>query len=288
MTKSMTAFVRVQGQGEIGQFVWEVRSVNHRYLDTSFKMSDRFRELEAGMREVMSKYLKRGKVDCSLRYQQDSVLPDTLQVNEEVLKQLQKTHQQIQKTFNDPVSLNLNDVLRWPGVMQIEEKDQATIQAELLKLFRQAIVEFDAIREREGNQLAKLLEQRLDEIKKQIQKAQDVLPKILELQREKLMKKFEEAKVELDPERLAQEMIFVAQKLDVSEELDRLIVHADETGHILKSDKPCGRRLDFLMQEFNREANTLGSKSISEVTTSVSLELKVLIEQMREQVQNIE
>lgn len=285
----MTAFVRAQGEGHLGQFVWEIRAVNHRYLDISFKMSDRFRELEAGLREIISKYLQRGKVDCLLRYQQDSgISSEIFQLNDTALNQLQKAHQQIQEKFNTSIALNLNDILQWPGVMKIDESDQSAIQAELLSLFRKAMIEFDEIREREGKQLAKLLEQRLDEIKKQIQKAQNVLPKILELQREKLIKRFEEAKVELNAERLEQEMVFVAQKTDVTEELDRLIIHVDETSQILKSDNPCGRRLDFLMQEFNREANTLGSKSISDVTTSVSLELKVLIEQMREQVQNIE
>lgn len=287
--KSMTAFVRVQGEGNLGQFVWEIRAVNHRYLDISFKMSDRFRELEARLREIISQYLQRGKVDCLLRYQQETAISsETFQLNDAALNQLQKAHQQIQEKFNTSIALNLNDILQWPGVMKIDESDQSAIQAELLNLFRKAMIEFDAIREREGKQLAKLLEQRLDEIKKQIQKAQNVLPKILELQREKLMKRFEEAKVELNAERLEQEMVFVAQKVDVTEELDRLVIHVDETSQILKSDNPCGRRLDFLMQEFNREANTLGSKSISDVTTSVSLELKVLIEQMREQVQNIE
>ncbi len=288
MTQSMTAFVSVQGQEKFKPFVWEIRSVNHRYLDLSFRMSERFRELEPALREIAGKHLSRGKVDCSLRYRQETAPAEKFQINDDIVKQLQSAHQNIQKSFNDPVTLNLSDILRWPGVMKTDEKDQAELHQGILDLFKEAVSEFNLAREREGNQLAKLLKDRLSEIDKQIKKAHDNLPIILEAQREKLMKKFSEAKLELDPERLEQEMVFVAQKADVAEELDRLLVHISEANHALKSDKPCGRRLDFLMQEFNREANTLGSKSISEVTTSVSIELKVLIEQMREQVQNIE
>lgn len=288
MTKSMTAFVREQGQEMFGQFSWEIRSVNHRYLDVSFRLPERFRELESTLREIASKHLNRGKVDCSLRYQAGAESLEGLSLNEENLKQLVNAHQRLKEAFNEPVVLDFDDILRWPGLMQTAEEDKAETTKYISTIFEKAVNGLNHARQREGKQLANLLKQRLNEIEEQIQKAQTALPQILEMQREKLKLRFEEAKIELNPERLEQEMVFLAQKVDISEELDRLRVHVIETRRVLETDKSGGRRLDFLMQEFNREANTLGSKSISEITTAVSMELKVLIEQMREQVQNIE
>lgn len=287
MIQSMTGFVRTQAQDVLGVVSWEIRSVNHRYLDLAFKLPERFRSLEAKLRELAAAHLSRGRVECQLRFQSVAASESDFQINEPLLQTLQQAYDRISTTFKEPVALNFVDLLRWPGVMQVSQENDLLDQL-VLDQFEVAMQQLIEHRAREGEKLKALLEERLTQMQSELKKAHEALPSILVLQKQKLQHRFEEAQIQLDAERVEQEMVLLAQKIDVSEELDRLALHIEEVNRILAKDKPCGRRLDFLMQEFNREANTLGSKSISDITTTISLELKVLIEQMREQVQNIE
>lgn len=287
MTKSMTAFVREEVQHQLGRLSWEIRSVNHRYLELSFKLPERFRALEPTLREVASRYLSRGKVDALFVFQPTSEANDEFVLNEGLLQQLTKAYEQMKKTMTS-VTLNFTDVLRWPGMIKIVEREDEAFHELVLHEFERALTLFSDARVREGEKLQSLLLDRLAQMLVWVEKAEKVLPDLLSAQKEKLLARFEESKIELESDRLAQEMVMLAQRTDVAEELDRLRIHLDEVKRIVTTEEPCGRRLDFLMQELNRESNTLGSKSISEITTNVSIELKVLIEQMREQVQNIE
>lgn len=288
MIQSMTAFARAQSQGAWGSAVCELRSINHRYLELVVRLPDTLHELEAPIREYMRRFVKRGKVEFHLRYQPGDVAGSEITINTHLAEELCKANETIGKILKNPAPIQAMDILRWPGILQIAELDLETIQDEVLKILEKGLTALVESRAREGADLKELFLQRLEAMKEELGKVRHRLPAILKEQRERLMLRFKDAKVELDENRLEQEMVFLAQRIDVTEELDRLDSHISEVRRVLKAGGMVGRRLDFLMQELNREANTLGAKSIDTETTRSSVELKVLIEQMREQVQNVE
>ncbi len=288
MIYSMTAYARKEVKGDWGSAVWEIRSVNQRYLETYFRMPEQFRGLEPVLRERFRKRLARGKVECNLRFEANPAAKGELSINETLANQVIKAAEQVMHMTGELSRINPFQVMQWPGVMETPEQDMDAVNKELLSAFDEALSEFIDARGREGDNMKALIEQRLDAITAEVVKVRARMPEILEWQRERLFSKFEDAKVELDPSLVEQELILLAQKSDVAEELDRLDSHVKETTNILKKGGAVGRRLDFMMQEFNRESNTLASKSISTDITASGVELKVLIEQMREQIQNIE
>ncbi len=287
MIYSMTAFSRVEIKGDWGNAVWEIRSVNQRFLETYFRLPEQFRGIEPVLRERFRKQLNRGKVECNLRFNANPATKSELALNEKLALQLIEHANWVNgQTLNSQV--NPLEVMRWPGVMEAPETDMTAIQAELLTAFDQALKDFIAARASEGENLKAMIDQRLDAISAEADKVQAHMPAIIEWQRNRIIEKFTDAKIDLDSGRVEQELVLLAQKMDVAEELDRLNSHVGETRKILKKGGAQGRRLDFMMQEFNREANTLGSKSINTDVTASAVELKVLIEQMREQIANIE
>ncbi len=286
MTASMTAFARHENSGDWGRATWEIRTVNHRYLDMSIRLPDELRYLESAVREKISARLARGKVDCNLRYEADDGVASNLPVNQVLAGKLIQAATSL--PIDDPAKLNPIDVLRWPGVIERETPDLEALAKQLIGLLDRSLDTLIEARQREGDKLQALLVSRCDLAAEQVSGIRSKLPGISEKLRERFLRKAEELQLELDSDRLEQEMLILAQKMDVAEELDRLDAHVDEVRNVLKLDEPVGRRLDFLMQELNREANTLGSKAASIDMSNVSVELKVLIEQMREQIQNIE
>ncbi|EKY4202542.1 YicC family protein [Vibrio alginolyticus] len=288
MIYSMTAYARKEVKGDWGSAVWEIRSVNQRYLETYFRMPEQFRGLEPVLRERFRKRLARGKVECNLRFEANPAAKGELSINEALASQVIKAAEQVMHMTGELSRINPFQVMQWPGVMETPEQDMDAVNKVLLEAFDGAMDEFIEARAREGENMKALIEQRLEAITSEVVKVRARMPEILEWQRERLFSKFEDAKVELEPSRIEQELILLAQKSDVAEELDRLDSHVKETTNILKKGGAVGRRLDFMMQEFNRESNTLASKSISTDITASGVELKVLIEQMREQIQNIE
>lgn len=287
MIYSMTAFARRELKADWGTAVWEVRSVNQRFLETYFRLPEQFKSMEPVLRERFRKQLQRGKVECSLRFVANDAAVGNLNLNESLAKQVMKAADWVQ-SHGQSAGVNPLDVLRWPGVISAEENDMDSIQAEVLAEFDLTLTDFIASRATEGSNLKAMIEQRLDGISGEVEKVTARMPDVIKWQREKIQARFEDAKIELDPTRVEQEMVMLAQKVDVAEELDRLLSHISETQKILKKGGAVGRRLDFMMQEFNRESNTLGSKSINTDITQSAVELKVLIEQMREQIANIE
>ncbi len=289
MTSSMTAFARVQIQEDWGSLVWEIRSVNHRYLEPHFRLPEQAREIEPALREVIRKQLKRGKIECSLKYQ--LVEKDqALDLNRALLEKLRSAVHEIEAQFSQVAPVNPLEVLQWPGVQATEETEMTVVHKAAVKGFHDAIIQLAEMRQREGRELQSFIEARLEKMGEEVKQLRVLLPEILCSQREKILDRLSEAKQELNPERLEQEMVILAQKMDVDEELDRLDTHIAEVRRTLKSSKQgaVGRRLDFLMQELNREANTLSSKSIHAGLTQIAVNFKVFIEQMREQIQNIE
>lgn len=287
MTRSMTAFARQESQQSWGTLTWEVRSVNHRFMEPHLRLPEQLRDLEGALRETLRKRISRGKVECTLRFVPDAKA-QSLQVNETFARQLIAATEQMEQLMPASQTLNPLDLLRWPGVLQEADTDMDEVRAQALKLFEAALKDLSAGREREGKELAALIEQRLDAIETVVADVRTKLPQILQTQRDNLKNRITELTSDLDPQRLEQEIVILAQKADVDEEMDRLNTHVQEVRRVLKQKEPVGRRLDFLMQELNREANTLSSKSIVTDTTQSAVELKVLIEQMREQIQNIE
>jgi uncharacterized protein (TIGR00255 family) len=227
-------------------------------------------------------------VDINLRFQRAVAAEDELEVNTELAEKIAKASRKVDGLLYNPAPVSSIEVLRWPGVLQMQELDKEQLGKSLMSTLGAALDDFIEAREREGEKLAQLMRQRCEALEKVVAEVRQKMPEILEKWREKLRQRLQEAQLELDENRLEQEIVLLAQKTDIDEELDRLRVHIEEVQRVLEQDKPIGRRLDFLMQELNREANTLGSKSIDTATTQASVELKVLIEQMREQVQNIE
>ena len=287
MIRSMTAYARREIKGEWGSASWELRSVNQRYLETYIRMPEQFRSLEPVARERIRTRLTRGKIECNLRFDPDSSAQTSLLLNEKLAKQLVEAAQWV-KVQSDEGEINPVDILRWPGVMSAQEQDLDTIAAEIIMALDGALDDFIVARETEGQALKTLIEQRLEGVSAEVTKVRSHMPEVLNWQRERLVSKLEDADIQLENSRLEQELLLMAQRIDVAEELDRLEAHIKETYNILKKKEAVGRRLDFMMQEFNRESNTLASKSINSEITNSAIELKVLIEQMREQIQNIE
>jgi len=284
----MTAFARREEQTEQGALTWEIRSVNHRYLETSLRLDERFRPLEMKMKKQFSDKLARGKVDASLRYKAPEDQQSALNIDQELAKSIIGHCDDLALLTTRPAPVEMLKVLQWPGVLQANSLDQEALNKTVMSSLSLAIDELIETRETEGAALQEMIDQRCVEINNIAIDIRERMPEILEQQRTRLAERVADMQVQLDPERLEQEMVMLAQKSDVAEELDRLQSHVTEVQNVLQRDEPTGRRLDFLMQELNREANTLGSKSINTETTRHSVELKVLIEQMREQIQNIE
>ena len=287
MIYSMTAFARLEVKKDWGDAVWEIRSVNQRYLENFFRLPEQFRGLENTLREKLRQSLTRGKIECSLRIETKKQTNSELNLNKELANQVIQSLQWIKSQAGEG-EINLTDVLRYPGVVEAQEQDLDAISQDLLTAFDDLLTDFIAMRGREGEKLNDIIQQRLDAITVEADKVRSQMPAVLQWQRERLLQRFEDAQVNLDPQRVEQEMILLAQRVDVAEELDRLQMHVKETTNILKKGGAVGRKLDFMMQELNRESNTLASKSINADITASAVELKVLIEQMREQIQNLE
>ena len=289
MIHSMTGFASAERQYDFGRLAWEVRSVNHRYLEIGFRVPEEFRALEPEIRRILGLHLSRGKVDATLRYTPAAAAnSSSLALNSDLAGSLLKLHKDLQKLSDVDQEPDLQSLLRWPGVVEEQAPDPQPLREAAANLLAEAASDLQAARGREGEQLDLAIRQRLDGIEKWVSQIREWLPEIRESLRQKLLGRVEDLQQPLEPGRLEQEVAFLAQKIDVDEELDRLAAHVKETLLVLQRDDPVGRRLDFLMQEFNRESNTLSSKSVDKRTTQASVELKVLIEQMREQVQNIE
>ncbi len=293
MIQSMTAFARGQAEGSWGTAICELRSINHRYLELMVRLPDNLHELEVPMRECLRRFIKRGKIECHLRYQPGDVSGSEITINHHLAEQLCKANETVAELLNQNALVKVApvqtmEILRWPGILQMAEVDFELIEDAVIKLLEKTLQDLVSAREREGTELKQLFLQRLDSMKAEVAKVRQHMPDILKLQRERLVARFSEVKIELDAGRLESEILIFSQKIDVSEELERIDTHISEIRRILKHGGVVGRRLDFLMQELNREANTLGAKSTDVDTTRASVELKVLIEQMREQVQNVE
>jgi uncharacterized protein (TIGR00255 family) len=288
MLLSMTAFARQQLEQDWGSLTWEIRSVNHRYLETSVRVPETFRRLEIVIRETVRKRLSRGKVECQLRYQSVENSSTEINLNQNLVVKLLNANKEIEEMTGSSGSLSNMEILRWPGVVSDQQIDTASIDKQAIKLFSVALDDLISSREREGEELKGFVQKRLDAIREIVISVRTKMPEILAVQKQNLLDKIEELKAELDSARVEQEIVLLTQKADVDEELDRLDSHLNEVQRVIDTKGQKGRRLDFLMQELNREANTLSSKSIVVDTTRSAVELKVLIEQMREQIQNIE
>jgi len=288
MIRSMTAFARQQEHGDYGELTWEIRSVNHRFLETTVRLPEELRGIEPSVRERVTQRLGRGKVECNLRLKTAAAGVAGLQVNERLVEQILAAAEKMAHRLHSSHHPSIMDVLRWPGVMETAEQDFTPVQEAALALLDQGLDALLEAREREGARLADLIVRRVEAMHAQVEVARERMPAVIDAVRERLRARLAEVVENLDQDRLEQEMALLAQRLDVDEEMDRLRTHLEEVSRVLGQDEPVGRRLDFLMQELNREANTLGSKSADSETTAASVEMKVLIEQMREQVQNIE
>jgi uncharacterized protein (TIGR00255 family) len=286
MIRSMTAYAFAETQGPVGTLSCELRTVNHRYLELSPRLPDDLRVFESALRERIAARLSRGKVDLTVRLRSES-RGDALQVNHAALARLSELAMDLEAGF-PRMSIEFTELLRFPGVMQQAEVDQDALQAALFGVLDDALDALTATREREGAKLAQVLADRLDGIERIVADVRGWMPQIREGLRARLEQRLADLKQPADPGRLEQELVLQLTRIDVDEELDRLTTHIAEARRVLGLKEPVGRRLDFLMQEFNREANTLGSKSVDARSTNAAVELKVLIEQMREQVQNIE
>ena len=288
MVYSMTAFSRQQLEHEWGSLTWEIRSVNHRYLEPSVRLPENFRSLENPIRKQLRDKLYRGKIECLLRFRTVEANQIDWQLNLDLISQLTKANLEINNNIGGDYKLSSLDILKWPGVISDRSIDEEIFNKEAMGLFEKALDDLMLVREREGASLRDAILKRIASIQRIIDSIQAKMPSIIMKQKENLLNKLEDIKAEFEPTRLEQEITLLAQKADVDEELDRLNSHLQEAKRVLDSGGQIGRRLDFLMQELNREANTLSSKSIVVETTQSAVELKVLIEQMREQIQNIE
>jgi len=290
--RSMTAFARVQETCDAGTLTWEIRSVNHRYLEPGLKLPEDFKSLEPGIRKLLTQYLKRGKIDIGLRYKMDDVGLREIRLNEDIVRSLRQVEQNVLNIVHEGSKLSVADILGWPGVIADPERDMSPLISIALESLEKALQQLVETRETEGSALSKMINSRCKQISDIVRQLRQHRPEMLVSMREKwetnLNEKLKQWSEGSDTGRLEQELVILAQKLDVDEELDRIDTHITEVKKVVKRKEAVGRRLDFLMQELNREANTLGSKSQDSQTTQWSVDLKVLIEQMREQVQNIE
>jgi len=288
VTRSMTAFAREAATIELGELTWELRSVNHRFLESSLRLPEDLRGLDPKVRERLSARLNRGKLDCTLRFASKPGAGASLSVNQRLLDQVLIVADQIATRIGEPATPHVFELLQWPGLLQEPERDMDAVGTAALTLLERALDTLVATREREGARLRALLLERCEKLVGGVADVRERMPEVLAGIRQRLADRLAELSGELDPTRLEQEMALLAQRLDVDEEMDRLQVHVDEVRKALDGNGPIGRRLDFLMQELNREANTLSSKSSDAAVTLAAVDMKVLIEQMREQVQNLE
>lgn len=288
MIKSMTAFARQSAAGEWGSASIEIRTVNHRYLDINMRIPENLRDLEMSVRDVIRQTLQRGKIDCTIQYTSGNTNNINLVLNQPLIQQLLQVATEVTAQMTNAAPLNAMDFLKWPGALQVNGVELSGVEPEILKLLVQTLQELEHARAREGTVLAHCIVERLDAIAAQVAKIQPRIHDVVQIQRARMAEKVSELTANLDPNRIEQEVAILAQRFDVSEELDRLKAHLNETRRIIKTGGNVGRRLDFLMQELNREANTLSSKSTDFDMTQAAVEIKVLIEQMREQIQNIE
>ena len=288
MLRSMTAFARQEQLSACGTIIWELRSANHRYLETTLRLPEALRDLETLVREHISAALSRGKIEAALKLQAASAAPAATALNLPVIERLLEVAAELEHMIGPSTGLRLIDVLRWPGVLNEAEPNLDDVRAAILGGLDTALAELIATREREGLRTAELLQQRCKAIRIQVARVRARRPEVLSRWRDRLLSRLADISTDSNPDRLEQELVLIAQRLDVDEELDRLDTHLDEMQVVFARLEPIGRRLDFLMQELNREANTLSSKSADTETTRATIELKVLIEQMREQIQNIE
>jgi len=288
MLKSMTAYARQQQQATWGSLTWELRSVNHRYLEITPRLPEELRQLEPQLRELIGKRLKRGKVECNLRFKANDNNNGTLDINEKAAKALLKACHQLEGHMMNAARLNPLELLQWPGVINPVTTDLKEVKQAALDLFSISLDDLISTREREGERIHEMIQSRSHTIAKLSQSIAEQRGSVQAKMKTKLQARLHELAIEPDNGRLEQELVYLAQKQDIDEELDRLNAHLKEVDDVLQRNEPIGRRLDFLMQELNREANTLGAKVSDVETSSASVELKVLIEQMREQIQNIE
>lgn len=290
MITSMTAFSRHSMEAQWGTATWELRTVNHRYLEVNLNLPEALREIEGALREAVSGVLRRGRVDGYLKYiPADTNMAAGISVNTGLLRRLSTAEREIGAIWGSTLSTSsVTDLMKWPGVLQTPDVDKIVLHAAIIALFKETLTGVVSMRQREGEGLCRIVEGRLGEVLQAADKIKARLPVVMQQQREKITKRMEELALSIEPKRLEEELLFLIQKMDVSEEIDRLQLHVQEVRQTLQSTDPVGRRLDFLMQELNREANTLGSKSVDTEVTHAAIHLKVLIEQMREQVQNVE
>jgi uncharacterized protein (TIGR00255 family) len=288
MVFSMTAFARQTSTSELGQFTLEIKSVNHRFSEVSLRLPEDFRFLEPRVRELISRYVQRGKVDCVVKFFPPELQPSAVKINKELLAVLAQATQEVETLLKTSAPSRTIDFLKWPGVIAAPEQDSQALGEQLLTTLGTALDELKENRGREGEHLKLLILERCANMDKEVERVKARLPVVIDNTRQRLTERLAELKSELDEARLEQEMVLLVNKTDVAEEIDRLSTHIQEVRRVLEQSQPVGRRLDFLMQELNREANTLSSKSADAELTRCAVELKVLIEQMREQVQNIE
>ncbi|MDH3545538.1 MAG: YicC family protein [Gammaproteobacteria bacterium] len=288
MLHSMTGFARQAAESPIGTLSWELRAVNHRYLDVQFRLPDELRPKEQAFRQQVGAVLKRGKVDCVLHFRRTFDQQSDLQLDTRLVNLIATRLTELAATLPDVAPANAIDVLRWPGVIAEAEIDAEPLFAEASTLLAQTLNAIAAMRASEGERISTMLESRCIDVANIAKAVRKRLPDVLAAAHSKQRERIAKLGVEADPSRLEVELALIAQKLDIDEEVDRLDSHLAEIRQVLTSDGPVGRRLDFLMQELNREANTIGSKSADTETTKAAVELKVLIEQMREQIQNVE
>lgn len=283
----MTAFSRTDISGEFGSLVVELKSVNHRFIEINFKIPDALKQLEVELRNFIKQELTRGKIECIITIHESENLPDIVLNEAQIRKYIESIHH-LKNEIKDPAPISITDFLKLPGVLIEKHPKLDNLRDLIIKGFRDAISKLIDYRNIEGKKLKKDILIKINTIETQIASLEKELPKLLELNRKRLKKRADELAIQIDRDRLDQEMVILANRSDIDEELVRMRSHTAEVKRLLGTDKSIGRKLDFLMQEMNREANTLGSKSLSDVTSGAAIELKVLIEQIREQVQNIE
>jgi len=288
MLHSMTGFARESAETDLGTLTWEIRAVNHRYLDVQFKLPEDLRPKEQALRQRASAALGRGKVECALFFRRAFDQNNELRVDTEMVELIGHRISDLTAKLPNVAAVNPIEILRWPGVVQQVELDLEPLFDAAAELLDRTLTAINEMRASEGARIAGMLETRCDDIAKIAQQVRRRMPEVLSATRAKQQERIDALDVEADPARLEVELALVATKLDVDEELDRLESHLVEIRDAIAAEKPVGRRLDFLMQELNREANTLGSKSADTETTRAAVDLKVLVEQMREQIQNVE
>ncbi len=288
MVHSMTAFARCEVRSAEGTLGWEIRSVNHRFLELSLRLPEGLRALEPSLRSLVTQRLGRGKVECSLRLEAAANAAAPFRLNLPLASQLLGVAAEVDNLIHQTVPLRTMDVLSWPGVLEVEAGDLGEQSEAIIALLEETLGELQRSRAVEGERMAQGIRQRCVLLRQLVIQARERIPEVLAALRRRLHERLAEVIAQLDPGRLEQELLLLTQRLDVAEEMERLVNHLDEVEQTLERNEPIGRRLDFLMQELNREANTLGAKSNDLELTRCAVEMKILIEQMREQIQNVE